>query len=158
MAQCARRKIGDHSASDWASSYCVAAVRFPRLPVGAVRENRGIYWLGLLRIDDIQDSSKLRRGLPVAHSIYGIAQTINSANHAYFLAQEKLRELDNPEAFEIFTEELLNLHRGQGMDLYWRDALVCPTEKEYLKMISNKTGGLFRLAVKLMQMQSTCTR
>lgn len=26
-----------------------------------------------------------------------------------------------------------------------------PTEKEYLQMVSNKTGGLFRLAVKLMQ-------
>lgn len=40
------------------------------------------------------------------------------------------------------------------MDLYWRDSFTCPTEEEYLKMVSNKTGGLFRLAVKLMQMAS----
>jgi geranylgeranyl diphosphate synthase type 3 len=39
-----------------------------------------------LLVDDIEDSSKLRRGHPVAHSIYGIAQTINSANYVYFLA------------------------------------------------------------------------
>ncbi|KAL8684209.1 MAG: hypothetical protein Q9224_006518 [Gallowayella concinna] len=46
---------------------------------------------------------------------------------------------------------MLNLHRGQGLDLYWRDTLTPPTEEEYLLMISNKTGGLFRLAVRLMQ-------
>ncbi|KAH8705865.1 putative geranylgeranyl pyrophosphate synthase [Talaromyces proteolyticus] len=107
-----------------------------------------------LLIDDIQDSSQLRRGQPVAHSIFGVAQTINSANYAYFAAQKKLELLENPKAFSIFTEELLSLHRGQGMDLYWRDSLICPTEEEYLEMVSNKTGGLFRLAVRLMQLES----
>jgi hypothetical protein len=38
-----------------------------------------------LLIDDIEDNSKMRRGQPVAHSIYGIAQTINCANYVYFL-------------------------------------------------------------------------
>ncbi|PYH81194.1 putative geranylgeranyl diphosphate synthase [Aspergillus uvarum CBS 121591] len=107
-----------------------------------------------LLIDDIQDRSTLRRGLPVAHSIFGVAQTINSANHAYFLAQKHLEGLGNPAALPIFTEEMLNLHRGQGMDLYWRDSLTCPTEEEYLDMVSNKTGGLFRLAIRLMQLES----
>jgi geranylgeranyl diphosphate synthase, type III len=41
------------------------------------------------------------------------------------------------------------------MDLYWRDTLTCPTEDDYLEMVQNKTGGLFRLAVKLMQAEST---
>jgi len=41
------------------------------------------------------------------------------------------------------------------MDLFWRDTLTCPTEEDYLEMVSNKTGGLFRLAVKLMQSQSS---
>lgn len=59
------------------------------------------------------------------------------------------------------------------MDLYWRDLLTAPTEQEYLDMVSNskwaylcllrsfqlmclclETGGLFRLAVKLMQAES----
>ncbi|OQD97267.1 hypothetical protein PENVUL_c084G00576 [Penicillium vulpinum] len=108
-----------------------------------------------LLIDDIQDSSQLRRGLPVAHNIFGVAQTINSANYAYFRAQSELHKIGNPRAVEIFTEELLRLHKGQGMDLYWRDSLICPTEEEYLEMVSNKTGGLFRLAIKLMQLCST---
>lgn len=94
----------------------------------------------------------------MAHSIFGIAQTINSANYAYFLAQERLRELNHPEAYEIYTEELLRLHRGQGMDLYWRDCLTCPTEEDYIEMIANKTGGLFRLAIKLMQLESETKR
>ena len=40
------------------------------------------------------------------------------------------------------------------MDLFWRDTLTCPTEDDYLEMVSNKTGGLFRLAIKLMQAES----
>lgn len=40
------------------------------------------------------------------------------------------------------------------MDLYWRDTLTCPTEEDYLEMVGNKTGGLFRLAIKLMQAES----
>src|SRR6202043_1530433 len=51
----------------------------------------------------------------------------------------------------LTIDELINLHRGQGMDLFWRDSLTCPTEEEYVEMVNNKTGGLLRLAVKLMQ-------
>ena len=54
-------------------------------------------------IDDIEDNSKLRRGNPVAHSIYGVAQTINSANYMYFLALEKTIEMGEPGGVEIFT-------------------------------------------------------
>lgn len=40
----------------------------------------------ICRVDDIEDNSKLRRGVPVAHSIYGVASTINTANYVYFQA------------------------------------------------------------------------
>ena len=110
------------------------------------------------RVDDVEDSSLLRRGVPVAHSIFGTAQTINSANYVYFKALEILQEMQNPRLILIYTEELLNLHRGQGMDLYWRDTLTCPTEEDYLEMVCNKTGGLFRLAIKLMQAESSSTK
>ncbi|KAI0392436.1 isoprenoid synthase domain-containing protein [Xylariaceae sp. FL0594] len=112
-----------------------------------------------LLIDDIQDNSMLRRGRPVAHNVFGVAQTINAGNYVYFLALQELQKLPGDaeavrRATEIYTSEMLYLHRGQGMDLYWRDTLTCPTEEDYLEMVSNKTGGLFRLAVKLMQSQS----
>jgi geranylgeranyl diphosphate synthase type 3 len=106
------------------------------------------------RVDDVEDSSVLRRGIPVAHSIFGVAQTINSSNYVYFKALQDLAIMGNPKLIEIYTEELLNLHRGQGMDLYWRDSLTCPSEADYLEMVGNKTGGLFRLAIKLMQAES----
>ena len=83
--------------------------------------------------------------------MYGIAATINSGNYVYFEAQSQLISLPRPlELITIFNEELVNLHRGQGMDIYWRDTFTVPTEAEYLHMISNKTGGLFRLAIRLM--------
>jgi geranylgeranyl diphosphate synthase type 3 len=114
----------------------------------------GMLHTASLLVDDVEDSSLLRRGLPVAHAIFGTAQTINSANYVYFLALQELMKLRNPETIIIYTEELLNLHRGQGMDLFWRDTLTCPSEDDYLAMVDNKTGGLFRLAVKLMQAES----
>ena len=73
-----------------------------------------------LMIDDIEDNSKLRRGIPVAHHIFGIPTVINGANYAYFLALEKCFALQNTKAMEIFVGELLNLHRGQGHDILVR--------------------------------------
>ncbi|KAF4126280.1 geranylgeranyl diphosphate synthase, type III [Geosmithia morbida] len=122
-----------------------------------------------LLVDDVQDSSELRRGFPVAHHVFGVAQTINAANYMYFDALRELQALDGTPpsgsgsgsgsagagvAVATFAEELANLHRGQGMDLYWRDTLTCPSEDDYLDMVGNKTAGLFRLGVKLMQQRS----
>ncbi|GAB5587294.1 hypothetical protein Unana1_02194 [Umbelopsis nana] len=111
-----------------------------------------------LLIDDVEDDSDLRRGVPVAHKIYGIAQTVNCANYVYFLALNEIITLGNSKMVDIYTEELLNLHKGQGMELFWRDSLTCPTQDEYIDMVSNKTGGLLRLGVKLMQEASKTDR
>jgi len=105
-----------------------------------------------LLLDDIQDSSILRRGIPVAHKIYGEASTINSANYVMFIALERVIALSHPQAVQVYTEQMLELHRGQGMEIYWRDNFRCPTEEEYRQMTIRKTGGLFNLAVKLMQL------
>ncbi|WWC61487.1 uncharacterized protein I303_104071 [Kwoniella dejecticola CBS 10117] len=129
-----------------------------------------------LLMDDVEDNSELRRGLPVAHTIYGVPQTINTANYVYFLAMQELLSLRPSESSSgwtpdkgkekqkekekevdvvgLVTDELLHLHRGQGLDLFWRDTLTCPTEKEYVDMVLGKAGGLLRLAVKLMMAKS----
>lgn len=44
--------------------------------------------------------------------------------------------------YVTFSEELLQLHRGQGMDLFWRDSLTCPTEKEYIDMVLGSGSSL----------------
>lgn len=93
-----------------------------------------------LLLDDIQDNSVLRRGIPVAHKIFGVPSTINSANYVMFIALEQIQALGKPEAVQVFTEQMLELHRGQGMDIYWRDNHLCPTEDEYKQMTIRKTG------------------
>ncbi|KAH9925948.1 terpenoid synthase [Epithele typhae] len=128
-----------------------------------------------LLVDDIEDDAQLRRGAPVAHKIYGVPQTINSANYVYFKAYQELFALRSgighdeemtrskpehrlvpfQELDRIVTAELMSLHRGQGLELLWRDSLQCPSEEEYVSMVNNKTGGLLRVAVKLMMACST---
>ncbi|OQO10007.1 hypothetical protein B0A48_04362 [Cryoendolithus antarcticus] len=125
-------------------------LQVPQHDLAIINSVVGMLHSASLLIDDVEDNSNLRRGVPVAHQIFGVAQTINSANYVYFRALQELLLLNNPEAIQIYTTELLNLHRGQGMDLFWRDTLTCPSEDDYLEMVGNKTGGLFRLAIKLM--------
>jgi len=40
-----------------------------------------------------------------------------------------------PLMFMHHAEQLLELHRGQGMDIYWRDSHVCPSEEDYKEMV-----------------------
>ncbi|KAG8526718.1 uncharacterized protein KY384_008147 [Bacidia gigantensis] len=131
-----------------------AWLKVPAASLGIITKVVGMLHTASLLVDDVEDFSLLRRGVPVAHSIFGTAQTINSANYVYFAALQELVKLGNPKVIKIYTDELCNLHRGQGMDLFWRDTLTCPTEQDYLEMVGNKTGGLFRLAVLLMQAES----
>ncbi|CCI44927.1 unnamed protein product [Albugo candida] len=109
-----------------------------------------------LLIDDIEDNSDLRRGRPVAHHIYGIPATINCANYVYFLSLQRCQELQNTRAMSTYVTEMLRLHQGQGLDIYWRDQCACPSIEDYLEMVKNKTGGLFRLAVGMLQAFSDC--
>jgi geranylgeranyl pyrophosphate synthase len=87
------------------------------------------------RVDDIEDDSELRRGKPgmgfpsqshmddcslqrvstiVAHRVFGIPQTINSANYVYFLAYEevlrigRLAHADNRSDSGISLIQILN--------------------------------------------------
>jgi len=103
-----------------------------------------------LLIDDIEDGSSLRRGIPTAHLVYGVPWTINCGNYVYFKAMEECMKLGSIEATNLFLSEMVRLHHGQGFDIYWRDSNICPTESEYIKMVQDKTGGLFRLAIHLL--------
>jgi len=103
-----------------------------------------------LMLDDIEDSSNLRRGKPATHTVYGFAQTLNAANLAIIEAIEEAKQLDDPEAIEIVLAGLKELHIGQSHDLYWTRHTVCPSEEEYMDMVSKKTGGLFRMLARLL--------
>ncbi|KAK1750614.1 isoprenoid synthase domain-containing protein, partial [Echria macrotheca] len=149
--------LNGHPGKDFRSQLVLAFDAWLEVPpesLDVITKVVGMLHTASLLVDDVEDSSLLRRGFPVAHSIFGIPQTINSSNYIYFCALQELQKLKNPKVISIFAEELLNLHRGQGMDLFWRDTLTCPTEDDYLEMVGNKTGGLFRLGIKLMQAES----
>lgn len=94
----------------------------------------------------------------VAHLVYGIPITINSANYYYFVALNKLVQ-NFPsdkvsEVVKIYSEQMLRLHEGQGMDIYWRDAQQCPSIDQYKKMINLKTTSLFYLSYELLNLFS----
>ncbi|KIJ07360.1 hypothetical protein PAXINDRAFT_102990, partial [Paxillus involutus ATCC 200175] len=127
-----------------------------------------------LMLDDIQDGSDLRRGKPAAHKVYGTPQTINSANYVLQLAYQELRKslrsathqaVEGTEPVDrllrvedldvIWNEDLIHLHRGQGLDIYWRDAYKCPTEEEYIDMALGKASGVLRLSVRIMMTCAT---
>ena len=148
-------------------------LKVPEESVSAVKEIIGDLHNASLLIDDIEDNSKLRRGVPVAHSIFGVAPVINTANYVYFLALERCHALGNDSAMkvsvkprrkvpqsqtnqrQVFVSEMINLHKGQGYDIQWRDTVNCPSEEQYTSMVQDKTGGLFRLAVGLLQSFAT---
>lgn len=109
----------------------------------------GLHTASLL-LDDVEDDSLLRRGRPTAHLIYGKAQTVNSATYMVFIHLQNTKALLGDQAASFFIEEMMFLHRGQGLDIHWRESSTCPTESEYLNMVANKTGGLFRLAARLL--------
>ncbi|XP_034193430.1 geranylgeranyl pyrophosphate synthase quemao isoform X2 [Osmia lignaria lignaria] len=107
-------------------------LKIPQDKLRAVGDIVQLLHTSSLLIDDIQDNSVLRRGIPVAHNIYGTASTINAANYVIFIALERVLALNHPEGTQVYVEQLLELHRGQ------------------------ETGGLFNLAVRLMQLFSDC--
>ncbi|KAJ6259098.1 hypothetical protein Dda_5995 [Drechslerella dactyloides] len=130
-----------------------------------------------LIIDDIQDGSTLRRGQPAAHMIYGPPQAINAANFLFVKCLEEVQKLGAASvhvysgayylravwgfikfAHAPLLDELRNLHIGQGFDLHWTFRTQCPSEQEYIEMVDGKTGGLFRMACRLMKDQATKNR
>ncbi|KAK4104428.1 terpenoid synthase [Parathielavia hyrcaniae] len=103
-----------------------------------------------LMMDDIQDSSQLRRGKPATHMVFGPMQTINAAGNQFLDALHEVQKLSSPRCMEIFC--------GQSHDLWWICNLECPTEADYLAMIDSKTAGLFRMLARLMDAKSTSAK
>ncbi|KPM42335.1 hypothetical protein AK830_g4208 [Neonectria ditissima] len=99
-----------------------------------------------LIIDDFQDDSPLRRGRPSTHTIFGAAQSINSATHGIIKAISMVQSFSDAECAAKTTEMILVLFQGQATDLHWTFNSICPSLEEYIQMINDKTGALFRLA------------
>ncbi|MBI4018448.1 MAG: polyprenyl synthetase family protein [Candidatus Aenigmarchaeota archaeon] len=110
---------------------------------------------GSLMIDDIEDGSELRRGKPCTYRIFGTDIAINAGNFMYYapllvLLRSKISNEKKLRAYEMYAQEMLNIHLGQASDILWHRGLAEPSgEEEYLQMCAFKTGTLARLAAKL---------
>jgi geranylgeranyl diphosphate synthase, type I len=114
---------------------------------------------GTLIIDDLEDSSELRRGKPCTYKLFGVDIAVNAGNAMYFLPllplMERKGEL-SPETlrdvYEAYVQEMINLSMGQAMDIAWHKGIANADvleEKDYLQMCAYKTGTLARMAAKL---------
>lgn len=114
---------------------------------------------GTLVIDDIEDSSEVRRGKPCSYRIFGIDIAVNAGNTMYYLPllplMEKRKNVPAEklvDIYEIYVQEMINLSIGQAMDIVWHKGLANADEideKDYLQMCAYKTGTLARMAAKL---------
>lgn len=114
---------------------------------------------GTLIVDDIEDSSDLRRGKPCTYRIYGMDIAVNAGNTMYYLPLLPLMEkrkqippLTLRDIYEVYVQEMINLSMGQAMDIAWHKGIANADgteEKDYLQMCAFKTGTLARMAARL---------
>ena len=112
---------------------------------------------GSIMIDDIEDNGEMRRGRPCTHKIYGTDIAINAGSIMYFLPlavfiknRQGFGKDTMLRAYEVFSEEMINIHIGQGTDIYWHKGMKdTMTEGQYLQMCAFKTGSLSRMAARL---------
>jgi geranylgeranyl diphosphate synthase type I len=114
---------------------------------------------GTLVIDDIEDSSKLRRGKPCTYKIFQMDIAVNAGNAMYYLpllplmAQKtKLTPEMQRDIYEVYVQEMINLSMGQAMDIAWHRGIANADElgeEDYLQMCAYKTGTLARMAAKI---------
>lgn len=110
---------------------------------------------GTLIVDDIEDSSELRRGEKTIHKIYGIPISVNAGNLMYFVQNKivlnsKINKKQKYEILKSISVALEKIHLGQGMDIYWSENKIYNISlNEYIKMASYKTGALIALSLKI---------
>lgn len=119
------RHIVDAAGKSWRGFLLLAAIELAGGDVERYRPLLGAVELlhsGSLIIDDIQDDSDLRRGVPTAHRRYGVAHAINAGTAAYFAFDRVLRDIAaTPEQrariYEAYFDALRAAHIGQALDI-----------------------------------------
>lgn len=111
---------------------------------------------GSLVIDDIEDDSEERRGLPALHRIYGMPAALNGGSWMYFWALDLLERVPmaadaRAASHRAVTRALRECHYGQALDLSTRlEDLAAEEVLPAAQAISElKTGGLVALAAAL---------
>ncbi|MBQ9254758.1 MAG: polyprenyl synthetase family protein [Bacteroidales bacterium] len=101
--------------------------------------------------DDIMDASPLRRGVPTIYQKYGINKAILSGDVMYALSYQYILQCEKdkiPSLTKTLTSVLINICEGQALDMAFEERNDV-SQKEYITMISLKTGILFAGALKM---------
>ena len=99
-----------------------AWLRVPETSLKIITKVVGMLHTASLLVDDVEDFSQLRRGVPVANRIFGEAQTINSANYVYFAALRELTKEAREEGIaikpeEVTDEKMIGEAKSSGVDV-----------------------------------------
>ena len=97
--------------------------------------------------DDIVDDASLRRGKPVAHSLYGNAVTVLVGDFLLARSLAISADTEKIEVIKVISKLTENMSQGEVFQLM-RKGDINLTEDEYLSVIKRKTAVLFEAACK----------
>ena len=102
--------------------------------------------------DDIEDGDIARYGRPTVHVEHGTPAAINIGDYLVGAGYRLIAGLEGPaslrsDLLEILSDAHVRLARGQGAELWWRDANEEVTSDESLEIYGLKTSPAFEAAV-----------
>ena len=102
--------------------------------------------------DDIEDGDVVRYGRPTVHVEHGIPAAINIGDYLVGAGYRLIAGLEGPaslrsDLLKILADAHVRLARGQGAELWWREADNEVTSAESLEIYGLKTSPAFEAAV-----------
>ncbi|XP_063904816.1 terpene synthase-like [Zophobas morio] len=91
-----------------------------------------------LIVDDMEDHTILRRGIPAAHMLYGIPLMVQATIYRTILSLEELfhyLEDSKEEATDSLIKLGIGSFTGQGVEIHFTDIAQCPTFDDYRAII-----------------------
>jgi octaprenyl-diphosphate synthase len=98
--------------------------------------------------DDLVDEATLRRGKPVAHSIWGNAIAVLVGDFLLARSLSIAAETKRPDVIKVVAEITENMSQGEIHQLMKKGSLDL-TEEEYMEIIRRKTAVLFQGACRV---------
>ena len=95
--------------------------------------------------DDVVDGSKMRRGLPAAHHVWGAQASVLVGDFLFARAFDLMCRQSEMGVLALLSQTALRLTEGEVRQLYSARALSM-TAAESLDIVRDKTGALFRAA------------
>ncbi|MEU8927638.1 polyprenyl synthetase family protein [Kitasatospora sp. NPDC048545] len=112
-----------------------------------------LYHLASLILDDVQDKSAVRRGMPTVHTTSGVSTALNAAGLIRALSFQPLRRsatlepIEKLRVHERVGTATMHLYLGQTIDIGWGDGWYPEIgDYPYEQMIGYKSGAMFGCA------------